>query len=61
MLTIGDWTVSGEIVAAIVAAISWIMAGIVAIVNRDEEPFQYPLVLTILIGVGYLMLKNILK
>lgn len=58
MLQIGDWNVSGEIVAAIVVAISWICAAISTAVTKDDDAFGVALVFSILVGIGYLLLKS---
>lgn len=58
MLQIGDWNVSGEIVLAIMIAISWIACGIVAIATKDSEAFGAAFLFSLLCGFGYLILKG---
>lgn len=58
MLQIGDFQVSGEIVLAILIAISWLSGAIVAIATRDTEAFGAAFIFSILCGIGYLIWKS---
>ena len=59
MLSIGDFSISGEIVLALMVSVIWIASSIAAICTKDSEILGGALFATILIGIGYFLMCGI--